>query len=140
MPILNRIACTVKINERFEYMSMTEEERLNRARELAEFCIKCADEKKAVDPALLALGRDSSIADFFVVVGADSEPQLRALTSFIERQVREVYQLRPLSEEADTTGGWTLLDFGDVIVHIMTPEMREKYDLETLWGECSKRR
>ena len=118
---------------------MNETERLNKSRELAEFCIKCAEEKLAENPALLALGSESSIADFFVVVGANNEPQLRALTSFIERQVREVYQLRPLSEENDSLGGWTLLDFGNVIVHVMTAEMREKYDLETLWGEYSKR-
>lgn len=116
------------------------EERLLKSRELADFCVKCAEEKLAEEPVVLALGSDSSIADFFVVAGANSEPQLRALTSFIERQVREVYQLRPLSGEIDSNAGWTLLDFGDVIVHVMTTEMREKYDLETLWGECSKRR
>ncbi|MBO5821692.1 MAG: ribosome silencing factor, partial [Lentisphaeria bacterium] len=120
-------------------LTMNETERLNKSREIAEFCIKCAEEKMAENPALLALGSESSIADFFVVIGANNEPQLRALTSFIERQVREVYQLRPLSEENDSTGGWTLLDFGNVIVHVMTAEMREKYDLETLWGEYSKR-
>ena len=116
------------------------EMRLNKSRELAEFCIKCTEEKFAEDPALLALGEESSIADFFVVATATSEPQLRALASFIERQVREVYQLRPLSDEADNAGGWTLLDFGNVIVHLMSPEMRDKYDLETLWGEFGKRR
>ena len=115
-------------------MNQNEEQRLNKSREIAEFCIKCAEEKLAVDPALLTLGSDSSIADFFVVASANSEPQLRALTSFIERQVREVYQLRPISGDIDSNAGWTLLDFGDVIVHLMTPEMREKYDLETLWG------
>ena len=121
-------------------MNQTEEQRLNKSRELADFCVKCAEEKLAVDPAILALGSESSIADFFVVFGANNEPQLRALASFIERQVREVYQLRPISAEDDCAGGWTLLDFGNVIVHLMTPEMREKYDLETLWGEYSKRR
>ena len=121
-------------------MNQNEEQRLNKSREIAEFCIKCAEEKLAVDPALLALGSDSSIADFFIVASANSEPQLRALTSFIERQVRDVYQLRPLSGDIDSNAGWTLLDFGDVIVHLMTPEMREKYDLETLWGEYGKRR
>lgn len=121
-------------------MIKTEEERLNKARELAEFCVKCAEEKLAENPVILSLGTGSSIADYFVVAGANSEPQLRALTSFIERQVREVYQLRPLSGEIDSNAGWTLLDFGDVIVHLMTEEMREKYDLETLWGEYGKRR
>ena len=139
MTTLSVTASTEKLQRKNEKMNQTEEQRLNKSREIAEFCLKCAEEKLAVDPAILALGSESSIADFFVVVGANNEPQLRALTSFIERQVREVYQLRPLSEEADSTGGWTLLDFGNVIVHLMTREMREKYDLETLWGEYSKR-
>jgi ribosome-associated protein len=119
-------------------MNQNEEQRLNKSREIAEFCIKCAEEKLAVDPALLTLGSDSSIADFFVVASANSEPQLRALTSFIERQVREVYQLRPISGDIDSNAGWTLLDFGDVIVHLMLPEVREKYQLETLWGERTR--
>ena len=121
-------------------MNDTANERLKNSREVAEFCIRCAEEKLAEDPALLTLGEESSIADFFVVATANNEPQLRALTSFIERQVRDRFQLRPLSGDIDNAGGWTLLDFGNVIVHIMTPEMREKYDLETLWGEYSKRR
>ena len=110
------------------------EERLQKSRELADFCVKCAEEKLAEEPVVLALGSDSSIADFFVVAGANSEPQLRALTSFIERQVREVYQLRPLSGDDGESGGWALLDFCDVIIHLMLPEIREKYQLETLWG------
>lgn len=121
-------------------MNETEKIRLEKSRELADFCIKCAEDKLAENPALLALGEDSSIADFFVVVTASSEPQLRALASHIERQVREKYQLRALSDESDNAGGWTLLDFGNVIVHLMSQEMREKYDLETLWGEFGKRR
>ena len=114
----------------------TEAKRIARSRELAEFCIQCAEEKIAEDPVLLQLPGNSSIADFFVIATANSDPHLLALANFIERQVREVRKLRPLSGgDFDAAGGWALLDFGDVIVHLMRPEVRAKYQLETLWGE-----
>ena len=117
----------------------TENTRIEKARELAEFCIKCAEDKIAENPVILPLGENSSIADFFVVATANSEPHLNALAGYIERQVREVYQLRKLSAGDDSaSGGWALIDFGDVIVHLMLPEIREKYQLETLWGERIK--
>ena len=112
----------------------TENSRIEKARALAEFCIKCAEDKKAENPVLLPLGPSSSIADFFVVASANSEPHLQALGSYIERQVRENMQLRVISGNEDNAGGWVLLDFGDVIVHLMLEEVREKYQLEALWG------
>lgn len=66
---------------------------------------------------------------------ANSEPQLRALVSFTERELREKFQLRPLSQTGESVSGWMVLDFGNVIVHFMTPETRDRYNLEGLWGE-----
>ena len=63
--------------------------RIEKAKELAEFCIRCADDKKAEDPALIKLPETSGVADFFVVVTANSDPHLQALANHIERQVRE---------------------------------------------------
>ncbi len=103
--------------------------------ELADFCLKCAEEKLAENAIKIALGASSSIADYLVICTAKSEPQLNALHSFIERQVREVYQKRPLSESHVSSSGWMLIDFGTVVVHIMTPETRDRYNLEGLWGE-----
>ncbi len=103
--------------------------------ELADFCLKCAEEKLAEDAIRIALGPSSSIADYLVICTARSEPQLNALLGFIERQVREIYRLRPLSESSVSASGWMLIDFGTVIVHIMTPETRDRYNLEGLWGE-----
>lgn len=108
--------------------------RIEKAKELAEFCIRCADDKKAEDPALIKLPETSGVADFFVVVTANSDPHLQALANHIERQVRETYQIRVISGEDGNHGGWILLDFNNVIVHIMLPEIREKYQIETLWG------
>ncbi len=103
--------------------------------ELADFCLKCTEDKLAQNPIKIQVSPQSSVADFYVIATANSEPQLRALTGHLERQVREIYQLRPLSENGESASGWMLVDFGTVIVHIMTPEVRDRYNLEGLWGE-----
>ena len=103
--------------------------------ELADFCMKCADEKMASDIIRLDVGANSSVADYYVVCTANSEPQMRAVAGFVERQVREVYARRPLSENGESMSGWILIDFGSVLVHVMTAEVRDRYNLEGLWGE-----
>ena len=105
--------------------------------ELLEFCIACAEEKLARDPATLSVG-ESGMADYFLVVTADSDPQLQAVASFVERQVRDRYGLRSMSRNIGTGGGWLLLDFGSVVVHVMTPAVRERYSLETLWSSLER--
>ena len=111
------------------------QKRIEKAKELAEFCIKCADDKKAEDMALIKLPETSGVADYFVLATANSDPHLQALANHIERQVREVHQIRVISGEEGNPGGWVLLDFNNVIVHLMLPEIRDKYQLETLWGK-----
>ena len=112
----------------------SEKDRIENAKKLAEFCIQCAEDKKGESPELIKLPETSGIADFFVIVTANSEPHLLALAHHIERQVREVFQIRVISGEEGNPGGWVLLDFNDVIVHLMLPEIRDKYQLENLWG------
>lgn len=116
-------------------MIMTSEKtRVEKAEELAKFCIQCAEDKKAEDPILIKLPETSGVADYFVVLTANSEPHLQALANYVERQVRDKFQLRVLSGDDSNPGGWVLLDFNTVIVHLMLPEIREKYQLENLWG------
>ena len=104
-------------------------------RELLDFCAKCAGEKLADDVIGLDCSRISSVADYVLIATAGSEPQLRAISSFMERQVREVYQKRTLNQPDDASSGWVLLDFGNLIVHLMTQEMRGRYNLEGLWSD-----
>ena len=113
-----------------------EKSRVEKAKELADFCIQCAEDKKAEDCVIIPLPETSGIADFFVVATANSEPHLQALSNHIERQMREIHQIRVLSGNEGNPGGWVLLDFNDVIVHLMLPEIRDKYQLETLWGSA----
>lgn len=108
--------------------------------ELLQLCVDCAKEKLAEDVVTLSIGSVSSIADYFVIASANSEPQLRAVADFIERKVRETFHIHTASSTESSEGGWRLLDFGNVIVHIMTPEMRSRYNLEGLWGDAEKLR
>ncbi len=102
---------------------------------LAEFCVDKLNDKKAENTISLNISAGSSVTDFFVIATANSQPQLNALVSYTARQAREELGIRPLAESGDSGSGWVLLDFGTVIVHIMTPENRDKYNLEGLWGE-----
>lgn len=103
--------------------------------ELANFCAKCADDKMGENIKVISVGSVSSIADYYVIATANSEPQLHALCSEIERRVRDEYKIHPTRTDGYGTGGWNLIDFSSVLVHLMTPEMREHYNLEGLWGE-----
>ena len=104
--------------------------------ELAEFCAKCADDKLAENVKVISVGAVSSIADYYVIATANSEPQLHALCSELERRVRDKYKLHPTRTDGVGTGGWNLIDFSSVLVHLMTPEMRDRYNLEGLWGDA----
>ena len=118
-------------------MTMTEKARRPEPAELLKCCADCAEEKLARDPTTLVVG-ESGVADYFLVVTADSDPQLQAVASFIERTVRERYGLRSSSRNVGTGGGWLLLDFGTVVVHVMTPAVRERYSLESLWSNLGR--
>ncbi|MDD3885579.1 MAG: nicotinate (nicotinamide) nucleotide adenylyltransferase [Victivallaceae bacterium] len=124
----------------YREMPMADEKKIKVASgELAEFCAKCADEKLAQNILRLEVGSRSSVTDWYVICTANSETQLRALSSHIERQVRDVYKRRSLSRGDDLGGGWFILDFSDVVVHIMTAAARDRYNLEGLWGDGEDR-
>ncbi|MCQ2377847.1 MAG: ribosome silencing factor [Victivallaceae bacterium] len=105
-------------------------------KEIIDVCRQSIEDKKGVDCIVLSPGAASSVADHFVIAAAESEPQLRAMASAVERAVREKVRRRPLSAPADSVSGWVLLDYGNVLVHLMTTEARAKYDLEGLWGDA----
>lgn len=89
----------------------------------------------AADITLLDISELSSFTDVFIVTTADNLRQLRALQREIVSQMR-VRGVRPLRVEGDSEGGWILLDYGDVIVHLLTRDQRDFYRLEDLWIEA----
>ena len=105
------------------------------AQELARTIVNMLEERKAEDILLLDVQKVTILADYFVICSANSERQIRALSGDLSRQLKAEVG-RPLHTEGQPDGGWVLMDYGDVIVHIFAPKVREMYDLEGFWSEA----
>ena len=92
-------------------------------------------DNKAQDVMIIDISPKSSFADYFVMGSAANERQLEALKDYIE-DLLEPMEIFPKSVEGKRDSGWILMDYGDVIVNIMSMEMRERYNLEKVWGDC----
>src|SRR5262249_46746525 len=99
-------------------------------------CRELADNKKAEDIVVLDVRKLSSVTDYFVIASGTSHPHLRAIVEEISGKLRDDYNLRPSRSEGSTGGTWVVLDYFDVIVHVMHGETRKHYDLEGLWGDA----
>ncbi len=97
-----------------------------------------AENKKAENITTLDLRKLSSVADYFVIATGTSEPHLRALVGEITERLNEDHGLRPLAVDGQLPTSWVVLDFHDVIVHIMKQDVRDKYDLEGLWSDAPR--
>jgi ribosome-associated protein len=106
------------------------------SKQLALRCRELADDKKAEDLAVLDVRKLSSVTDYFVLCTGTSEPHLRAVVDEITERLRLEYGLRPRAMDGTLHTGWIVLDYFDVIVHVMRAELRGRYDLEALWGDA----
>jgi ribosome-associated protein len=108
------------------------------SRKLALLCRELADNRKAEDIVILDVRELSSVTDYFVIVSGTSEPHLRAIMDEITDRLREDHLLRPKAVDGTLQAAWIVLDYFDVIVHIMRTDLRQLYDLETLWGDAPR--
>ncbi len=108
------------------------------SRKLALLCREFADNKKAEDIVILDVRELSSVTDYFVIATGSSEPHLRAIMDEITDTLREDFHLRPRAVDGTLQTAWIVLDYFDVIVHVMRQDVRERYDLETLWGDAPR--
>ena len=104
---------------------------------LANRAVDVLSDRQALDIALLDISKTSTFTDFFVVATAQSPLHFNALGDHLERELqKDGVDLR--HKEGTAQSGWMLLDFGDLIVHVFTPEKREYYRLEELWGRTAQ--
>jgi ribosome-associated protein len=108
------------------------------SKKLALECRELADNRKAEDIVVLDVAEISSIADYFVIASGTSEPHLRAISDEIADKLREQHDIRPRAVDGTLQAGWLVLDYFDVIVHVMRADVREHYDLEGLWGDAPR--
>jgi ribosome-associated protein len=108
-----------------------------KGRDIATFAARTADEKKGTDILIYDLRGLTDITDYFVIVTAHSKAQIRAILESIARQLK-VIGVKKVGQEGNESGRWVLLDFGDCVIHIFSPELRDYYALESMWGDAPK--
>lgn len=94
------------------------------------------DDKLAKDIKILNISHVSSLADYFVIATGDATPQVKALMESVKEKVKTIFSKLPLRMENDNKNRWNLLDYGDVVVHILHKDERETYALEKFWSHA----
>jgi len=102
------------------------------ALEIARQAAAIASNKQASDILILDIRKVSSFAEFFVLCSGTSERQLDTTKEEITKGLKG-YDVLPHHEEGSSQSGWLVIDYGNVIIHILTPEKREYYQLEKIW-------
>lgn len=103
---------------------------------LASVIARALDEKLGKDITILNISNVSSLADYFVIVTGDSTPQVKALMNNTKERIKELFSRSPLRFENDAKNRWNLLDYGDVVVHILHKEERQTYAIEKFWSNA----
>ena len=103
--------------------------------ELAAKIANLAWEKKGKDITILDLRGLTDISDYFIIVSGESELHLKALTEFVEQELKKE-GIKPWHREGQQNLNWILLDYIEVVLHIFKPHVREFYSLEKLWGDA----
>jgi len=107
-------------------------------RDLAVACALAAEEIQAEEIRVWDMREVSSLTDYMVVCSGSSMPHLRAILRDVAGNVREQHNARPVNKEGNPEARWVVLDFIDVMVHIMHAELREFYGLEKLWADATE--
>ena len=105
--------------------------------EKAKTCGMLAEEKKAKDVVIMKLDDLTDITDYFIVASGTSERQVKTIADNVEAGMKE-RGIKPYSVEGLRDGRWVIIDYQNIIVHIFLEQLRDLYDLESLWIEAKK--
>ena len=107
------------------------------ARQVALACARACEEKKAVEILVMNVSKQTFMTEYFVICTARHPRQARAIADSARRAAEDLGQ-RELGREGVREGAWVLTDYGDVVLHIFSEEMREFYELESIWADARK--
>lgn len=107
----------------------------DRARQMVQLAATAASDKQAENLVALDVSNPIPLTDIFLIASGRNERQVMAISDAIEEKLLE-NGTKLLRREGKTTGRWILLDFGDIICHIMHEEDRVYYSLERIWSDC----
>lgn len=105
-------------------------------KDMAILAARAASNKKATDPKVMDLGDLLGITDYFVVCSASNDRQVRTIVEEIEKSLKESVGIRPRAVEGLSNAAWVLMDYGDIVVHVMSDEARAFYAIERLWSDA----
>ncbi len=108
------------------------------SKKLVSTIARILDDNKGKDIVILNVANVSVLSDYFVIVTANSTPQVKGLTENVKDKIKELFDRIPQGKENDAKNRWNLLDYGDVVVHIMHFEQRELYQIEKFWNHALK--
>ena len=114
---------------------MTEKTQLTAA-EAARLAVDVASENQATDIVMLDMRGPSAFTDYFVILSAESRRQMQGLVEDIDKALDSA-GMTLHHKEGTPDGGWVLMDYGDMLVHVFAPEEREYYNLEQLWSQAT---
>ncbi|MBO5409738.1 MAG: ribosome silencing factor [Clostridia bacterium] len=97
--------------------------------------VKVLDKKKAMDIVAIETEEVTIVSDYFVIASGTSNTHAKSLADDVEYEIKEALGIEPEHIEGRATG-WILLDYGTVLVHVFTQDMREYYNLERLWTDA----
>tara|TARA_Y100000588_G_C13793624_1_gene727749 strand:+ start:329 stop:700 length:372 start_codon:yes stop_codon:yes gene_type:complete len=108
------------------------------SQELALWCAECADRKKAEEVLVLDMRGLSSVTDHFVLATGGTEPHVRAIWQEVLEATAREHGVRAAKPEGGRANTWVVVDFYDVVVHVMLRQVRTQYDLEGLWNDAPR--
>jgi ribosome-associated protein len=108
------------------------------SQQLALTLAQAADDRKGGDILVLDVQEVSYLSDYFVIVTGFSRTQVRAIADAMQKAATELCQRPQVRIEGQADSSWIVLDYGDVIAHVMMPDTREFYDLEAFWGHARR--
>ena len=111
------------------------------SKELSSYKMACVvarflDDKIAKDISILNISNVSSFADYFVICSAQTNTQVKSLTENLTDKVKSTFERLPLGRENDLKNRWNLIDYGDVVVHILHQDDRDAYAIEKFWNHA----
>ncbi|HKJ06077.1 MAG TPA: ribosome silencing factor [Flavobacteriaceae bacterium] len=107
------------------------------ADELIAAILKATDDIKAEDIQILDLREiENTVCDYFIICTGTSNTHVNAISGIIQKQVSKITHEKPWHVEGEGNAEWILLDYINVVVHVFQKQIREFYDIESLWGDA----
>lgn len=112
--------------------------RLTKSSKIIKTIINAIKEKKGENIISLDLRKvNEAVADFFIICEATNQPQIRAITEFVQQEVKKKCGEYPYHHEGYQKLSWVLIDYVNVVVHVMLADTRKFYRLEEMWGDSN---